>query len=82
MLRPSKHAHPDRTVVNVALLILGRLRTRRLCDYDDLLKYIRKAVTGGDVLFLPSLNFLFLLGLVEYHAKTDAIEYVGKNEAI
>lgn len=82
MLRPSKHAHPDRTVVNVAMLLLLRLKARRLCDYDSLFAYARKAVVGGDVLFLPSLNFLFLMGLVEYHPKTDALEYVGKNEAV
>jgi len=82
MLRPSKHAHPDRTVVNVALLMLSRLRALRLCGYDALLTYVRKNVGGGDVLFLPSLNFLFLLGLIEYHPKTDAIEYVGQNETV
>jgi len=82
MLRPSKHAHPDRTVVNVALTLLTRLRKQRLCDYDALRDFARKAVSGGDVLFLPSLNFLYLLGLIEYHPKTDAIEYVGQNEAV
>jgi hypothetical protein len=82
MLRPTKHSHPDRTVINVALVLLARLKTRRLDEYDDLLKYARHAVSGGDVLFLPSLNFLFLMGLVEYHPKTDAIEYVGPNEAL
>ncbi|RIV79182.1 ABC-three component system middle component 8 [Pelagerythrobacter aerophilus] len=82
MLKPSKHAHPDRTVVNVAFLLLTRLRAQRLCDYDALLGFARKAVVGGDVLFLPSLNFLYLLGLIEYHPKTDAIEYVGQNEAV
>jgi hypothetical protein len=82
MLRPSKHAHPDRTVINVALLLIMRLRAQRLCDYGTLRGFIRKAVLGGDVLFLPSLNFLYLLGLIEYHPKTDAIEYVGQNEAI
>lgn len=82
MLRPSKHAHPDRTVVNVALLLLRRLRAKRLSDYSSLLAYSRKAVSGGDVLFLPALNFLFLLGLVVYHSKTDSFEYVGLNEAL
>jgi hypothetical protein len=82
MLRPSKHAHPDRTVISVALLLLKRLKARRLCDYSSLLAYARKAAIGGDVLFLPSLNFLFLMGLVEYHPKTDALEYVGENEAL
>jgi len=82
MLRPTKHSHPDRTVVNVALLLLKHLRKRRFDRYGDLLVFVKKAVSGGDVLFLPALNFLFLLGLIEYRPKTDAIEYVGPNEAI
>lgn len=80
MLGPSKHSHPDRTVVNVALLLLSRLRKRRLEGYSTLRGYAKNAVAGGDVLFLPALNFLFLLGLIEYRPKTDAIEYVGPNE--
>ena len=82
MLRPSKHSHPDRTVVNVSLLLLSRLRKRRLEGYSALRSYAKKAVSGGDVLFQPALNFLFLLGLIEYRPKTDAIEYVGPNEAV
>ncbi|WPO42522.1 ABC-three component system middle component 8 [Tardiphaga sp. 42S5] len=82
MLRPTKHSHPDRTVVSVALLLLKRLKARRLEEYSVLLGYARSSISGGDVLFLPSINFLFLLGLIEYHAKTDAIEYVGPNEAL
>ena len=82
MLRPTKHSHPDRTVINVSLLLLARLKTRRLDDYDSLRQYAKKAVTGGDVLFLPTLNFLYLLGLIDYRPKTDAVEYVGPNEAV
>ena len=75
MLRPNKHSHPDRTVLNTALVILVRLRTRRLVQYDALLSHIRKAVKGGEFLFLPALNLLFLLGLVTYRSKTDSFEY-------
>lgn len=82
MLRPTKHSHPDRTVVNVALLLLMRLRKLRLDGYSGLRSYAKKAVTGGDVLFLPALNLLFLFGLIEYRPKTDAIEYVGPDEAV
>ncbi|PZN76071.1 MAG: hypothetical protein DM484_17390 [Candidatus Methylumidiphilus alinenensis] len=82
MLRPTKHSHPDRTVINVSLLLLARLKTRRLEDYDSLRKYAKKAVVGGDVLFLPALNFLFLMGLIDYRPKTDAVEYVGPNETV
>jgi hypothetical protein len=81
MLRPTKHSHPDRTVVNVALLLLARLKTRRLDEYDNLCKYAKKSVIGGDILFLPAISFLYLLGLIEYRPKTGAVEYVGPNEA-
>lgn len=82
MLAPTKHSHPDRTVVNVALLLLERLRARRVEGYDQLRRYVRNAVIGGDVLLMPALNLLYVLGLVEYRAKTDALEYVGPNEAV
>lgn len=77
MLRPTKHSHPDRTVINVALLLMVRLRNRRIEEYDVLKRYAKKTVRGGDFLFLPALNFLFLLGLIEYRRKIDSIEYVG-----
>ena len=80
MLRPTKHSHPDRTVINVSLLLLARLKSRRLDDYGNLRKYAKKTVSGGDVLFLPALNFLYLMGLIDYRPKTDAVEYVGPNE--
>ena len=82
MLRPTKHSHPDRTVVNVAMLLMKHLRKRRLERYSDLQAFAKKAVSGGDVLLLPALSFLFILGLVEYHPKNDAVEYLGPNEAL
>jgi hypothetical protein len=82
MLRPTKHSHPDRTVINLSLLLLSRLKARRLDDYEALRAFAKKMVIGGDVLFLPAVNFLYLLGLVEYRPKTDAFEYVGPNEAV
>lgn len=82
MLRPTKHSHPDRTVINVSLLLLARLRDRRVDEYDVLRRYAKKSVIGGDVLFLPALNFLYLMGLIDYRPKTDAVEYVGPNEAL
>ncbi|PYD02644.1 hypothetical protein DND90_31795 [Pseudomonas syringae pv. maculicola] len=82
MLRPTKHSHPDRTVINVSMLLLTRLRVRRVDEYDLLRKFAKKSVIGGDILFLPALNFLYLMGLIEYRRKTDAVEYVGPNETV
>lgn len=77
LLRPNKHAHPDRTVISLSLLLLVRLKARRLEDYYSLRKFAKRSVKGGDVLFLPALNFLFLIGLIEYRPKTDSVEYLG-----
>ena len=82
MLRPTKHSHPDRTVINLALLLIMRLKHRRVDEYGALRKYAKKSITGGDVLFLPALNFLYLMGLIDYRSKTDAVEYVGPNETV
>lgn len=82
MIKPTKHSHPDRTVINASLKLLSRLKTLRVEQYDTLRKFLGTKVVGGEVLFLPALNFLFLLGLVEYLPKTDSVEYVGPNEAI
>jgi hypothetical protein len=53
------------------------MKARRHETYTDLRDYIRSSVRHGDTLFLPALNLLYLLGLVEYHPKNDAVEYVG-----
>ena len=82
MLRPTKHSHPDRTVINVSLILLTKIKALRIAEYDDLRKFAKTKVNGGDVLFLPALNFLYLLGLVEYRQKTDSLEYIGQNEAV
>jgi hypothetical protein len=82
MLRPTKHSHPDRTVINMSLLLLSRLKDRRIYEYDALRECAKQGVAGGDALFLPALNFLYLMGLIEYRPKIDALEYVGPNEAV
>jgi len=82
MLLPTKHSHPYLTVINFSLLLFARLKALRFYDYDALRKFAKKSVIGGEVLFLPALNFLYLMVLIEYRPKTDALEYVGPNEVI
>lgn len=78
MISPNKHNHPDKTLVYASYLMLNKLRKERVLNYDILLEYIKKNVTSGEFLFMPSLNFLYLLGLIEYKARTDSIEYIEK----
>ena len=79
MLLPSKHAHPDRTVVAVAVMVLAALRKRRVLSYDDLKSLVdKKSGPASEVLFAPALSLLFLLELLEYQATVDAFEYRGQ----
>ena len=79
MLRPTKHSHPDRTVIAASVVLLKRLRTRRVETFDSLRTsaFTRTRSSSGR-LFAPALNLLFLLGLIEYRPKTDSFEYVGE----
>lgn len=79
MIKPTKHSHPDKTVVYASFIMLKELRKKRIVSYFDLYQLIKNKVTSGEFLFMPSLNFLFLLGLIEYRVKTDSIEYIEKN---
>jgi hypothetical protein len=62
--------------------LLRYLKRERVTEYEALRALAKKAVSGGETLFLPALNVLYLLGLVEYRPKTDCIEYLGPNEAV
>ena len=79
MIRPSKHNHPDKTLIYASYLMLDKLSSQRIMKYDDLLAYIKSKITSGEFLFLPALDFLYLLGLVEYRAKIDSIEYTERS---
>jgi hypothetical protein len=82
MLQPTKHSHPDKTVIYMSFLLLKRLKSCRIDQLDSLLKFAKNNIVGSDVLFLPALSFLYLLGVIEYRSKTDAIEYIGPHETI
>ena len=76
MLRPTKHSHPDRTVISAVFILLQRLKKQRVEDFTSLRRLLKKNA-GSDALFLPAVNLLYLFGLVEYRPKIDALEYHG-----
>lgn len=82
MIKPSKYTNPDKTIINVAQYMLKELMAKRIVTFDELRSFIRKKISGVDVLFLPSLNFLYLMGVIEYRTNTDSILYTGSNETI
>ncbi|GAB2739987.1 ABC-three component system middle component 8 [Sinomonas soli] len=82
MLTPNKHSHPDETVVAAATDLLGALIQERLLSYDELRARLRERLRDADFLFTPALDFLYILGVVEYRPTIDSFEYVGRDETL
>lgn len=78
MILPSKHDHPDLTVVAASTVILRTLKRLTIEKHDRLRGVLQKYNDQADPLFLPALMLLHGLGLVEYHIKTDSFVYVGR----
>lgn len=76
MLQPNKHSNPNQTVIAVAALILKTLRKHGVEQYDVLRDTVEGRIEDGKFLFLPAINLLYLLGVIDYHKKSDAFEYL------
>lgn len=67
----------DLSLIRIAAEILSHLRRRRLIAYEELMSILHRRVgTEVDIMFLPAVSFLFVLGRLAYHSKTDSFEYV------
>jgi hypothetical protein len=76
MIRAAKHLNLNTCILRASSRLLAKLQAERLCSYDALRRSLIDLGPDADVLFLPTLHFLFLLGRVEYHTQTDAVEYI------
>lgn len=76
MITPKKHLNLDASVLRVSAVVLRELKKRRIMEFSLLRQKVLKSVgSDADLVFSPSLSFLFLLGKLEYHAKNDSFEY-------
>ncbi|RZO06258.1 hypothetical protein EKG40_18965 [Pseudomonas moorei] len=78
LLLPNKNAHPDITILAVSSHLLRILQKSGSENYVSLYEKINSIEPRAASLFRPGLNFLFVLGLIDYHQKNDLIEYIGK----
>lgn len=76
MIRPAKHLNLNTCVLRVASRLLARLQCERICRFNELRDSVSDLGEDADVVFLPTIHFLYLLGRVEYHPQTDSFEYL------
>jgi hypothetical protein len=74
MLRPSKHTDLNTCILNVGSLILKQLAKYGPTKYDDIVMNLKEEL-GDNARFQvgPSLNLLYLLGLIEYDQNSDTV---------
>jgi hypothetical protein len=78
LLQPNKNADPDLTILSVSTFVLHRLKKNKFETYGDLQEALTKKNRKAISLLTMSLNFLYLLGLIQYYPKNDLIEYLGR----
>lgn len=77
MIVPEKHLNLDHCVLRAGAELLHYLRRARVAPLSKLRERLTKVMgSDGEVLFQPTLSFLFLLGKIEYHPEADRIEFL------
>ena len=81
MLAPTKYLNLELSVVRISSEILKILKANQSMKYDEVLTYLCDSICD-DVkhVFMASINFLFLLGKLNYHVTSDSLEYIETNK--
>lgn len=76
MLTPRKHLNLDASLLRIAAIMLRELKKHGAVDFERLRQVVyRRIGPDSEPVFFAALNFLFLLGKVDYHLKNDSIEF-------
>ncbi len=77
MITPAKHLDLDLSVLRAGAIMLNTLRKARRIELPKMReKLVSTMGADAELIFMPALNFLFLLGRLEYHSKNDSLEYL------
>ena len=77
MITPDKHLDLNLCVLRAGAELLRFLRRERIASVAKLRERLVSSMgPDADVNFQASINFLFLLGRIDYHPQADRIEYL------
>lgn len=74
MLIPYKHMELNSSVIKVSSVIIHILNNQKILSFDKLMDKVIKdsqLICKRDV-FINSINFLYLMGVLDYALKTDS----------
>lgn len=73
MIKPDRHTNPKYSILNISTVILSELNVFYSIQYDNLLNKITDTLGDEAKMNFPyALNFLFLLGKLNYEQTTDS----------
>ena len=76
MIKPTKYLNLNYSLINISAILIDEFQQQNIISYDDLLQLTYDKVGKSSKEITPyALNFLFLLGKIEYHQGIDAFEY-------
>ena len=74
MIRPTKYLDLDSCVLNIAAHVLRKLSSSVVLTYDEVLRSVETTLTPRARTDFPlAIDFLFLLGRVNYDEGTDTL---------
>lgn len=78
MLIPTKHDHPDLTILATSAVVLSLLRQKRSSSYEEVREALEQTHPQAPLMLPLATTFLFALGLIEYAPATDAFIFRGE----
>jgi hypothetical protein len=82
MIRPTKYLDLNTSVVRIAAFILKELKVAKTIQINELDEIIRNNLGENSRFnFIASLNFLFLLGKIDYEETSDSLIFTNVEEA-
>jgi len=80
MIKPDRHINPDLSVLNISAFVLGRLNSFYDISYSKMMKEVIDNIGDGAKENYPyAINFLYLLGKIQYIESTDSFRFKGDN---
>ncbi|WP_294405788.1 ABC-three component system middle component 8 [uncultured Clostridium sp.] len=77
MIKPTKFLDLDNCVISIASKILQILSSQKSITYTNLLVLFKNDLNDNfEYNLLPAIDFLFLLGLIDYSPNSDSLELI------
>ncbi len=76
MIKPDRHTNPDTSVLNIGAFILNKIKSSTTISYEELMTAVVDGLGKPAQENYPyALNFLYLLGKIEYIESLDSFKY-------